>query len=166
MGWAEGQAPPVLLPTSPVAGISGYFRETIRQDIRQAKERFSGQQLRQELARLQRRLDSVELLSPDIIMNLLLSYRDVQVCSYRSSGYSIWCQTNPRSAPGSAAQIVCESQLVVGVIMSLSPRAVVRLGHTVGSPCKVWCLHYLPGLREVRRGWWGIRWGIRGGRGP
>ncbi|MBV95388.1 Mitogen-activated protein kinase kinase kinase 6, partial [Eschrichtius robustus] len=37
-----------------------------------------GQQLRQELARLQRRLDSVELLSPDIIMNLLLSYRDVQ----------------------------------------------------------------------------------------
>lgn len=81
MGWAEGQAPPVLLPTSPVAGISGYFRETIRQDIRQAKERFSGQQLRQELARLQRRLDSVELLSPDIIMNLLLSYRDVQVCS-------------------------------------------------------------------------------------
>ncbi|XP_060061627.1 mitogen-activated protein kinase kinase kinase 6 isoform X2 [Erinaceus europaeus] len=56
----------------------GYFRETIRQNIRQARERFSGQQLRQELARLQRRLDSVELLSPDIIMNLLLSYRDVQ----------------------------------------------------------------------------------------
>lgn len=64
-----------------VLDISGYFRETIRQDIRQARERFSGQQLRQELARLQRRLDSVELLSPDIIMNLLLSYRDVQVCS-------------------------------------------------------------------------------------
>lgn len=63
-----------------VLDISGYFRETIRQDIRQARERFSGQQLRQELARLQRRLDSVELLSPDIIMNLLLSYRDVQVC--------------------------------------------------------------------------------------
>ncbi|XP_013375070.1 PREDICTED: mitogen-activated protein kinase kinase kinase 6 isoform X2 [Chinchilla lanigera] len=56
----------------------GYFRETIRQAIRQARERLSGQQLRQELARLQRRLDSVELLSPDIIMNLLLSYRDVQ----------------------------------------------------------------------------------------
>ncbi|XP_049734376.1 mitogen-activated protein kinase kinase kinase 6 isoform X4 [Elephas maximus indicus] len=56
----------------------GYFRETIRQDIRRARERFSGQQLRQELARLQRGLDSVELLSPDIVMNLLLSYRDVQ----------------------------------------------------------------------------------------
>lgn len=76
---AEVQAPPFSLPASPALGISGYFRETIRQDIRQARERFSGPQLRQELARLQRRLDSVELLSPDIIMNLLLSYRDVQV---------------------------------------------------------------------------------------
>lgn len=66
-----------LLEATPTDSC-GYFRETIRQDIRQARERFSGPQLRQELARLQRRLDSVELLSPDIIMNLLLSYRDVQ----------------------------------------------------------------------------------------
>ncbi|KAF4013945.1 hypothetical protein G4228_005497 [Cervus hanglu yarkandensis] len=66
-----------LLEATPTDSC-GYFRETIRQDIRRARERFSGQQLRQELARLQRRLDSVELLSPDIIMNLLLSYRDVQ----------------------------------------------------------------------------------------
>lgn len=64
---------------------SGYFRETIRQNIRQARERFSGQRLRQELGRLQRRLDSVELLSPDIVMNLLLSYRDVQV--WQAQGY-------------------------------------------------------------------------------
>ncbi|XP_042544372.1 mitogen-activated protein kinase kinase kinase 6 [Dipodomys spectabilis] len=66
-----------LLEATPTDSC-GYFRETIRQSIRQARERFSGQQLRQELARLQRRLDSVELLTPDIIMNLLLSYRDVQ----------------------------------------------------------------------------------------
>ncbi|EHB00795.1 Mitogen-activated protein kinase kinase kinase 6 [Heterocephalus glaber] len=66
-----------LLEATPTDSC-GYFRETIRQAIRQARERFSGQRLRQELARLQRRLDSVELLSPDIIMNLLLSYRDVQ----------------------------------------------------------------------------------------
>lgn len=91
---------------SPAAGISGYFRETFRQDIRQARERFSGQQLRQELARLQRRLDSVELLSPDIIMNLLLSYRDVQVCSERRRGPSSQCQINPSSAPGCAARII------------------------------------------------------------
>ncbi|KAM5248074.1 mitogen-activated protein kinase kinase kinase 6 isoform 1-T1 [Ctenodactylus gundi] len=66
-----------LLEATPTDSC-GYFRETMRQAIRQARERFSGQQLQQELARLQRRLDSVELLSPDIVMNLLLSYRDVQ----------------------------------------------------------------------------------------
>lgn len=83
---AEGRAWPFSLPLSPAVDVSGYFRETIRRDIRQARERFSGQQLRQELARLQRRLDSVELLSPDIIINLLLSYRDVQVCGAQRGG--------------------------------------------------------------------------------
>jgi hypothetical protein len=59
--------------------ISEYFRESIRHEIRTARERFSGQDLSLELGRIQKRLDTVELLSPDIIMNLLLSYRDVQV---------------------------------------------------------------------------------------
>ncbi|TFK13395.1 protein spinster-like protein 2 [Platysternon megacephalum] len=39
---------------------------------------YSGEQLSRELANIQQRLDSVELLSLDIVMNLLLSYRDVQ----------------------------------------------------------------------------------------
>uniref|UniRef100_A0A8B9IF90 mitogen-activated protein kinase kinase kinase n=1 Tax=Anser cygnoides TaxID=8845 RepID=A0A8B9IF90_ANSCY len=56
----------------------GYFQETIRRDIRRAREMFRGEQLSRELARIQQRLDSVELLSLDIIVNLLLSYRDVQ----------------------------------------------------------------------------------------
>ncbi|KAK2909977.1 hypothetical protein Q8A73_007692 [Channa argus] len=57
---------------------SEYFRESIRQEIRMARERFSGQALSEELSHIQKRLDSVELLSPDIVMNLLLSYRDNQ----------------------------------------------------------------------------------------
>nr|XP_013810289.1 PREDICTED: mitogen-activated protein kinase kinase kinase 6-like [Apteryx mantelli mantelli] len=57
----------------------GYFRETIRRDIRRARELYRGEQLSRELARIQQRLDSMELLSLDIIINLLLSYRDVQV---------------------------------------------------------------------------------------
>lgn len=44
-----------------------------------ARERFSGQDLSEELRRIQKRLDSVELLTPDIVINLLLSYRDIQV---------------------------------------------------------------------------------------
>lgn len=47
-----------------------------------ARERFSGESLSQELNRIQKRLDTVELLSPDIVMNLLLSYRDIQVRLY------------------------------------------------------------------------------------
>uniref|UniRef100_A0A671XRT3 mitogen-activated protein kinase kinase kinase n=1 Tax=Sparus aurata TaxID=8175 RepID=A0A671XRT3_SPAAU len=57
---------------------SEYFRESIRHEIRMARERFSGKDLSQELSRIQQRLDSVELLTPDIVMNLLLSYRDIQ----------------------------------------------------------------------------------------
>uniref|UniRef100_A0A8C6WY45 mitogen-activated protein kinase kinase kinase n=1 Tax=Neogobius melanostomus TaxID=47308 RepID=A0A8C6WY45_9GOBI len=57
---------------------SEYFRESIRHDIRLARERFRGQALSEELKRIQARLDSVDLLTPDIVMNLLLSYRDFQ----------------------------------------------------------------------------------------
>ncbi|NWU97063.1 M3K6 kinase, partial [Upupa epops] len=56
----------------------GYFREMIRRDIRRARELYRGEQLSRELSRIQQRLDSVELLSLDIVVNLLLSYRDVQ----------------------------------------------------------------------------------------
>uniref|UniRef100_A0A3B3CKV9 mitogen-activated protein kinase kinase kinase n=1 Tax=Oryzias melastigma TaxID=30732 RepID=A0A3B3CKV9_ORYME len=55
-----------------------YFRESIRHEIRIARERFSGPALSEELGRIQQRLDSVDLLTPDIILSLLLSYRDVQ----------------------------------------------------------------------------------------
>ncbi|KAL6109739.1 map3k6 [Pungitius sinensis] len=57
---------------------SEYFQESIRHEIRTARERFSGRALSDELSRIQQRLDSVELLTPDIVMNLLLSYRDIQ----------------------------------------------------------------------------------------
>ncbi|XP_048116800.1 mitogen-activated protein kinase kinase kinase 5 isoform X3 [Alosa alosa] len=57
---------------------SEYFRESIRREIRLARERFTGQELSQELGHIQNRLDTVELLTPDIVINLLLSYRDVQ----------------------------------------------------------------------------------------
>uniref|UniRef100_A0A665TG55 mitogen-activated protein kinase kinase kinase n=1 Tax=Echeneis naucrates TaxID=173247 RepID=A0A665TG55_ECHNA len=57
---------------------SEYFRESIRHEIRMARERFSGAALSEELSHIQKRLDSVELLTPDIVMNLLLTYRDIQ----------------------------------------------------------------------------------------
>uniref|UniRef100_A0A8C9EGI0 mitogen-activated protein kinase kinase kinase n=1 Tax=Pavo cristatus TaxID=9049 RepID=A0A8C9EGI0_PAVCR len=56
----------------------GYFRDTLRRDIRRVRELFRGEQLSRELRRIQQRLDSVELLSLDIVVSLLLSYRDAQ----------------------------------------------------------------------------------------
>lgn len=69
-----------VMSPSPLPTDSEYFRESIRHEIRMARERFSGQALSEELSHIQKRLDSVELLTPDIVMNLILSYRDIQVC--------------------------------------------------------------------------------------
>lgn len=55
-----------------------YFRETILNDIRKARELYCGKELAVELGRIRKRLDNVEVLSADIIINLLISYRDIQ----------------------------------------------------------------------------------------
>ncbi|XP_077193857.1 mitogen-activated protein kinase kinase kinase 6 isoform X2 [Paroedura picta] len=60
------------------ANSCGYFREMIRSDIRKARERYRGPQLSHELTSIQQRLDNVEYISLDIVMNFLLAYRDAQ----------------------------------------------------------------------------------------
>ncbi|KAM9703847.1 mitogen-activated protein kinase kinase kinase 5 [Menidia menidia] len=55
-----------------------YFRETILNEIRKARELYSGVELAAELGRIQQRLDNVECLSVDVVINLLLTYRDIQ----------------------------------------------------------------------------------------
>ncbi|XP_031178194.1 mitogen-activated protein kinase kinase kinase 5 isoform X1 [Sander lucioperca] len=55
-----------------------YFRETILNEIRKARELYTGMELAAELSRIQQRLDNVECLSVDIVINLLLTYRDIQ----------------------------------------------------------------------------------------
>lgn len=51
----------------------------ILNEIRKARELYSGTELAAELSRIQHRLDNVECLSVDIVINLLLTYRDIQV---------------------------------------------------------------------------------------
>lgn len=58
---------------------SQYFRESILNDIRKARNLYTGKELAGELARIRQRVDNIELLSADIVINLLLSYRDIQV---------------------------------------------------------------------------------------
>ncbi|KAJ8355975.1 hypothetical protein SKAU_G00187690 [Synaphobranchus kaupii] len=62
----------------PQANSSQYFRETILAEIRKARELYTGVEMAAELGRIQQRLDNVECLSVDIVINLLLSYRDIQ----------------------------------------------------------------------------------------
>ncbi|XP_028295135.1 mitogen-activated protein kinase kinase kinase 5 [Gouania willdenowi] len=55
-----------------------YFRETILSEIRKARDLYTGMELAAELSRIQQRLDNVECLSVDVVINLLLTYRDIQ----------------------------------------------------------------------------------------
>ncbi|XP_060229462.1 mitogen-activated protein kinase kinase kinase 5 isoform X3 [Meriones unguiculatus] len=60
------------------ASCSQYFRESILSDIRKARNLYTGKELAAELARIRQRVDNIELLTADIVINLLLSYRDIQ----------------------------------------------------------------------------------------
>lgn len=62
----------------PQANSCQYFREMILNEIRKARELYTGVELAAELSRIQQRLDNMECLSSDIVINLLLSYRDIQ----------------------------------------------------------------------------------------
>lgn len=58
---------------------STYYKEALLNDIRKAREKYQGEELAKELTRIKLRMDNAEVLTSDIIMNLLLSYRDIQV---------------------------------------------------------------------------------------
>ncbi|XP_057574451.1 mitogen-activated protein kinase kinase kinase 15 [Hippopotamus amphibius kiboko] len=55
-----------------------YYKETLLSDIRRAREKYQGDELARELARIKLRMDNTEVLTSDIVINLLLSYRDIQ----------------------------------------------------------------------------------------
>ncbi|TRZ03078.1 hypothetical protein DNTS_029878 [Danionella cerebrum] len=124
---------------------SEYLHEAIRREIRLAREHFTGQALSQELGRIQKRLDSVELLSPDIVMSLLLSYRDIPdynsiinlvetlsnlpmcvVAAHQNIKFQYIFALNRRNQPGDRAKAL---QLILPVVES---------GDTVASD--VYCL--------------------------
>ncbi|MEE6468689.1 hypothetical protein FKM82_008352 [Ascaphus truei] len=55
-----------------------YFKETLLNDIRKARDKYQGDELAKELTRIKLRMDNTEVLTSDIVINLLLSYRDIQ----------------------------------------------------------------------------------------
>ncbi|KAL6068323.1 hypothetical protein STEG23_002934, partial [Scotinomys teguina] len=63
-----------------------YYKETLLNDIRKAREKYQGDELAKELTRIKLRMDNIEVLTSDIIINLLLSYRDIQLARLNSGG--------------------------------------------------------------------------------
>ncbi|XP_053772953.1 mitogen-activated protein kinase kinase kinase 15 [Desmodus rotundus] len=55
-----------------------YYEETLLNDIQRAREKYQDKELAKELAWIKLRIDNTEVLSSDIIINLLQSYRDIQ----------------------------------------------------------------------------------------
>lgn len=64
---------------------SASFKDTLLNDIRKAREKYQGEELAKELSRIKLRIDNTEVLTQDIVMNLLFSYRDIQVLRDDSS---------------------------------------------------------------------------------
>lgn len=63
----------------PSVFCSASFKDTLLNDIRKAREKYQGEELAKELSRIKLRMDNTEVLTQDIVMNLLFSYRDIQV---------------------------------------------------------------------------------------
>uniref|UniRef100_UPI00398F40AE mitogen-activated protein kinase kinase kinase 15 n=1 Tax=Pristiophorus japonicus TaxID=55135 RepID=UPI00398F40AE len=55
-----------------------YFKDTLLSDIRKAREKYQGDELAKQLSGIKLRIESTEVVTPDIITNLLFSYRDIQ----------------------------------------------------------------------------------------
>ena len=64
---------------------SASFKDTLLNDIRKAREKYQGEELAKELSRIKLRMDNTEVLTQDIVINLLFSYRDIQVWKWPSS---------------------------------------------------------------------------------
>ncbi|CAH8466325.1 unnamed protein product [Dicrocoelium dendriticum] len=54
------------------------MKEKFLADLRSDRERYKGSELQKRLRIMRRRLDDSELLSPDILLNMLLSYRECE----------------------------------------------------------------------------------------
>ncbi|XP_078088522.1 mitogen-activated protein kinase kinase kinase 15 isoform X1 [Mustelus asterias] len=55
-----------------------FVKDTLLSDMRKLREKYQGEELAWQLSGIKQRIESTEVITPDIITNLLFSYRDIQ----------------------------------------------------------------------------------------